>query len=70
LLRFYAAILGNFACILTPATASADLAELVNTHPPAGDRLDRLARKMDGRLDSYASGVDNANRFRQVAAMR
>jgi len=33
-----------------------------------GDSLDTLARKMGGRLDSYASGVDNAERFRKVRA--
>jgi predicted Zn-dependent protease len=48
--------------------ASAELEVLMNTHPPTGDRLDTLARKMDGRLDSYASGVDNADRFRKVMA--
>jgi hypothetical protein len=42
----------------------------MNTHPPSGDRLDTLATKMDGKLDSYAAGVDNAGRFRQVAAKR
>ena len=41
---------------------SAELALLMNTHPPSADRLDTLARKMDGRLDSYATGVDNADR--------
>lgn len=43
---------------------SAELSSLVNTYPPTADRLDTLARKMDGRLDSYARGVDNAGRFR------
>jgi predicted Zn-dependent protease len=47
---------------------SAELTVLMNTHPPAGQRLETLAQKMDGKLDSYASGVDNADRFRQVAA--
>ena len=49
---------------------SAELTVLMNTHPPTADRLDTLARKMDGRLDSYAGGVDNADRFRQIAAER
>jgi predicted Zn-dependent protease len=49
---------------------SAELAVFMNTHPPVGDRLDTLAIKMDGKLDSYATGVDNAGRFRQVAATR
>ncbi len=49
---------------------SAELTVLMNTHPPSADRLDALARKMDGRLDSYATGVDNTGRFRQIAAER
>jgi predicted Zn-dependent protease len=48
---------------------AAELTVMMNTHPPTADRLDTLARKMDGRLDSYAPGVDNAGRFRQVAAV-
>jgi len=48
--------------------ASAELAVLINTHPPTADRLETLARKMDDRLDSYALGVDNAKRFRQIRA--
>ncbi len=48
--------------------AAAELTVLMNTHPPTGERLESLATKMDGRLDSYASGEDNADRFRQVAA--
>ena len=47
---------------------AAELTVLMNTHPPTGERIDTLARKMDGRLDSYAAGVDNAVRFRKVAA--
>ena len=47
---------------------AAELTVLMNTHPPTGERVDTLARKMDGRLDSYAAGVDNAVRFRKVAA--
>lgn len=47
---------------------SEGLTVFMNTHPPTGERLDTLARKMDGRLDSYASGVDNADRFRKVIA--
>ena len=49
---------------------SAELTVFLNTHPPVGDRLDTLMTKMDGRLDSYATGVDNAGRFRQVAVAR
>jgi len=47
---------------------SEELTVLMNTHPPTAERLDTLAIKMDGRLDSYASGVDNADRFRKVMA--
>ena len=49
---------------------SSELTVLMNTHPPITDRLETLARKMDGRLDSYARGVDNADRFRRIAASR
>ena len=49
---------------------SSELTLLMNTHPPITDRLETLARKMDGRLDSYARGVDNADRFRRIAASR
>jgi len=47
---------------------SSELAVFMNTHPPTSERLETLARKMDGRLDSYARGVDNAARFRSIAA--
>ena len=46
---------------------SEELTVLMKTHPPIAERLDKLARKMDGKLDSYASGQLNADRFRQVA---
>jgi len=49
---------------------SAELTVFMNTHPPLADRIDTLATKMDGALDSYATGEDNAGRFRQVAAAR
>ena len=48
---------------------SAELTVMMNTHPPTAERLDTLARKMDGKLDSYAPGVDNAGRFRKVVAV-
>ena len=47
---------------------SAELTVFMNTHLPVSDRLDTLAGKMDGKLDSYATGVDNAGCFRQVVA--
>ena len=43
---------------------SAELAVWMNTHPSTADRLKRLARKMDGKLDKYAKGAVNAKRFR------
>ena len=46
---------------------SSELTVLMKTHPPTAERLDRLGRKMDGRLDDYASGRQNAARFRQIA---
>lgn len=49
---------------------SLELTLLMNTHPPTTERLETLARKMDGRLDSYARGVDNADRFHRIAASR
>ena len=48
---------------------SAELTVMMNTHPPTAERLDTLATKMDDRLDSYAPGVDNADRFRKVTAV-
>jgi len=47
---------------------SSELTVLMKTHPPTAKRLDRLGRKMDGRLDDYAAGQLNAGRFRQVAS--
>lgn len=48
--------------------ASNEVAVLMKTHPPTPKRLDKLSRKMDGRLDDYSAGRHNADRFRQVAA--
>jgi predicted Zn-dependent protease len=45
---------------------ASELTVFMNTHPPTAQRLDRLGRKMDGRLDDYASGRHNAARFRRV----
>ena len=47
---------------------SAELTVLLKTHPPANERLNRLAESMDGELDTYAQGKSNLLRFRQVAA--
>ncbi len=49
---------------------SEELAVLMNTHPPTNERLDKLADKMDGRMDKYASGQTNPRRFRQLAGGR
>ena len=48
--------------------ASNEVAVLMKTHPPTPKRLDKLSRKMDGRLDDFSAGRHNADRFRQVAA--
>ncbi len=42
---------------------SSELAVWMNTHPPTSERLQKLAAKMDGRLDKYASGAVNTARF-------
>ncbi len=42
---------------------STELAVWMNTHPPTSERLQKLAAKMDGRLDKYASGAVNTARF-------
>ena len=47
---------------------SADLTVLLNTHPPTGERLQQLADAMDGRLDKYASGNSNPQRFSSVSS--
>lgn len=48
--------------------AAEELSVLMKTHPPTNDRLEQLASRMDGSLDSYATGRLNAQRFRQVTA--
>ena len=47
---------------------SAELTVLLNTHPPTADRLQRLARNMDGRLDAYAAGQSNLKRFTAISS--
>jgi len=47
---------------------SAELTVLLNTHPPTADRLQRLATSMDGRLDAYAAGQSNLDRFTAISA--
>ena len=46
---------------------AAEITVLLNTHPPANDRLNRLAASMDGRLDAYATGQANLRRFKRIA---
>jgi len=49
---------------------SAELTVMLNTHPPTAERLQRLARNMDGRLDAYAAGQSNLQRFTAISAAR
>ncbi len=49
---------------------SAEMTVLLNTHPPTAERLQRLARNMDGRLDAYAAGQSNLKRFTSISAAR
>ncbi|MCP4186802.1 MAG: M48 family metalloprotease [Gammaproteobacteria bacterium] len=46
----------------------ADLTVMLNTHPPTAKRLNKLAELMDGRLDKYATGQINAERFVAIAS--
>ena len=48
---------------------SVELTVMMNTHPPTGERLIRLADSMDGKLDYYAGGQSNSKRFQQVSAV-
>jgi len=45
---------------------SKELAVMINTHPPTGDRLEKLAREMDGKLDQFAQGWVNSGRFQKI----
>lgn len=47
---------------------AAELAVMLNTHPPTGERLSILSGKMDGRLDDYANGQNNRQRFDRIAS--
>ena len=46
---------------------SKELTVMMNTHPPTSDRLEKLALKMEGSMDSYASGQSNPKRFRRFS---
>jgi len=62
------ALLDVFVTIDSINPTESNLAVLLKTHPPTARRLDRLARQMQGRLDRFASGNSNAERFRAVAS--
>ena len=47
---------------------SAGMAVLLKTHPPTLDRLNKLAAKMDGKLDAFATGRQNTKRFIAVTS--
>jgi len=49
---------------------SSELTVMLNTHPPTADRLDKLAKNMDGRMEQYASGQINGERLQQAASHR
>lgn len=46
----------------------ASLTVMLKTHPPTDKRLEKLAKLMDGRLDKYASGRVNTDRFVTIAS--
>lgn len=48
--------------------SEADLTVLLKTHPPTGERLEKLAKLMDGELDKYASGKTNSSRFIAISS--
>ncbi|MEM7563507.1 MAG: M48 family metalloprotease, partial [Pseudomonadota bacterium] len=47
---------------------SEEMTVLMKTHPPTADRLSRLAKKMEGRMDQFASGESNPDRFREMSS--
>ena len=46
----------------------ASLTVMLKTHPPTADRLNLLAQAMDGKLDKYANGQTNNERFVKVVS--
>ena len=48
--------------------SEAGLTVMLKTHPPTDKRLNNLARSMDGRLDKYAEGRINADRFIAISS--
>lgn len=49
---------------------SSELTVMLNTPTPTADRLDKLAKNMDGRMEQYASGQINGERFQQATGHR
>ena len=49
---------------------SSDLTVMLNTHPPTADRLGRLAARMDEKMEKYAAGQINSERFLQTTTNR
>lgn len=45
-----------------------ELTVMLKTHPPTGDRLEKLAKLMDGTLDEYANGKVNSSRFIAISS--
>ncbi len=45
-----------------------ELSVMLSTHPPTGERLAELEKRMDGQLDDYASGRSNRKRFSKVGS--
>lgn len=41
---------------------------MLRTHPPTGERLSVLAVNMDGDMEAYADGRNNAKRFKQASS--
>ena len=45
-----------------------ELTVMLKTHPPTGERLEKLAKLMDGKLDKYANGKANSSRFIAISS--
>lgn len=43
--------------------SESNITVLLNTHPPTAERLGKLAKLMDGKLDRYADGQSNSARL-------
>ncbi len=60
------ALLNVLAAIDSINPSEASLTVLLKTHPPTQDRINRLLRILDGKLNQYADGRVNAKRFNLV----